>query len=307
LGFDAGDSNLYRYVNNRPTAGTDPSGFQFGMGVGWLGKTGTMTVSHFKKLAAARIDPTPLLGVRKDSIATAMKRNIRITAAYAELYSKNPTRFLYLAAATAASREVGILMSNLFNQSQHLRSNGKALAADRLDALIYRFGEGNKAIYEDFYWQFLAYQAGGIGLINSFAGSLEKIHLDAWRLIDKGDAASVMKGTLLFVKREQEDILQPALFYYLRKTLGVLSLFGPARAYVLAQINSMGKSSLFKGTTFNAVAPINADITNIRERMQWIEKFALPEFAGWLEKNGTTFSKVLENVLDEEKRGMRQN
>jgi RHS repeat-associated protein len=26
MGFDAGDSNLYRYVNNRPTTGTDPSG-----------------------------------------------------------------------------------------------------------------------------------------------------------------------------------------------------------------------------------------------------------------------------------------
>jgi RHS repeat-associated protein len=28
LGFDAGDSNLYRYVNNRPTVETDPSGLQ---------------------------------------------------------------------------------------------------------------------------------------------------------------------------------------------------------------------------------------------------------------------------------------
>jgi RHS repeat-associated protein len=28
LGFDAGDSNLYRYVNNAPTNGTDPSGLQ---------------------------------------------------------------------------------------------------------------------------------------------------------------------------------------------------------------------------------------------------------------------------------------
>ena len=28
MGFDAGDSNLYRYVNNKPTEATDPSGFQ---------------------------------------------------------------------------------------------------------------------------------------------------------------------------------------------------------------------------------------------------------------------------------------
>jgi RHS repeat-associated protein len=28
LGFDAGDSNLYRYVTNRPTGATDPSGLQ---------------------------------------------------------------------------------------------------------------------------------------------------------------------------------------------------------------------------------------------------------------------------------------
>jgi hypothetical protein len=26
MGFDAGDSNLYRYVNNQPTVDTDPSG-----------------------------------------------------------------------------------------------------------------------------------------------------------------------------------------------------------------------------------------------------------------------------------------
>jgi RHS repeat-associated protein len=32
LGFDAGDSNLYRYVNNQPTVATDPSGF-VGLGV----------------------------------------------------------------------------------------------------------------------------------------------------------------------------------------------------------------------------------------------------------------------------------
>ena len=28
LGFDAGDSNLYRYVNNAPTDATDPSGLE---------------------------------------------------------------------------------------------------------------------------------------------------------------------------------------------------------------------------------------------------------------------------------------
>jgi RHS repeat-associated protein len=31
LGFDAGDSNLYRYVKNHPTNGTDPSGLWFGL------------------------------------------------------------------------------------------------------------------------------------------------------------------------------------------------------------------------------------------------------------------------------------
>jgi hypothetical protein len=40
LGFDAGDSNLYRYVNNRPVIATDPTGFQQrcilnNQGIGW--------------------------------------------------------------------------------------------------------------------------------------------------------------------------------------------------------------------------------------------------------------------------------
>jgi len=34
IGFDAGDSNLYRYVNNSPTMGTDPSGLQGRLVVG---------------------------------------------------------------------------------------------------------------------------------------------------------------------------------------------------------------------------------------------------------------------------------
>jgi RHS repeat-associated protein len=40
LGFDAGDSNLYRYVNNAPTNGTDPSGMQTN-GLGGQGGLGS--------------------------------------------------------------------------------------------------------------------------------------------------------------------------------------------------------------------------------------------------------------------------
>jgi hypothetical protein len=47
LGFDAGDSNLYRYVNNQPTISTDPSGLQ-------PGNTPTLKdVRNLKKLVIA--------------------------------------------------------------------------------------------------------------------------------------------------------------------------------------------------------------------------------------------------------------
>jgi RHS repeat-associated protein len=46
LGFDAGDSNLYRYVNNQPTGATDPSGFQ---GIGNREVAGVNMDARYKK------------------------------------------------------------------------------------------------------------------------------------------------------------------------------------------------------------------------------------------------------------------
>src|SRR5581483_1560764 len=74
LSFDAGDSNLYRYVNNRPTYATDPSGkilvanerwtaMQYAK---WFGELGIVTT--FAKAEDAFTDEPALFGVRKGTL-----------------------------------------------------------------------------------------------------------------------------------------------------------------------------------------------------------------------------------------------
>ncbi len=74
IGFAAGDANLYRYVGNSPTNRTDPSGLQ-----------------------EEHVDPEYVAG---------RKELQRIYRRYAELYGRNPDKYLWAGLATHAGSQV---------------------------------------------------------------------------------------------------------------------------------------------------------------------------------------------------------
>src|SRR5262249_40297967 len=77
LGFDAGDSNLYRYVNNTPTSTADPSGFvSFNIGKGDVDFTAKQVNGQYAIATAVGKEkepgaiPVSMKGDEKQGVAT---------------------------------------------------------------------------------------------------------------------------------------------------------------------------------------------------------------------------------------------
>ena len=62
------------------------------------------------------------------------------------------------------------------------------LLSSAMDLAYNMVGRGNKAIYDDIYWQHLAYRDGGLAEMAALfeEGSLEPQLYLAWRMIDQG-------------------------------------------------------------------------------------------------------------------------
>ena len=103
--------------------------------------------------------------------ALALNRNKVINKAYAELYLANPEIFKWAGLAAFASASIGEKME-LLAAGNLLRvpalvvsekaANSLNLFSSGMDLVYNMIGRGNKAIYDDIYWQHLAYQAGGL-------------------------------------------------------------------------------------------------------------------------------------------------
>jgi len=94
---------------------------------------------------------------------------------------------------------------------------GSKRAAAELRYAVEQLGEGNGDVYSDVYWQYLAYEYGGIKQIQALfdAGTLAKDYktaskmLSAWKLIADGKSSD---GNELLLYHEQHDVLQPLVF-----------------------------------------------------------------------------------------------
>ena len=84
--------------------------------------------------------------------------------------------------------------------------------------MIARLGPTNAAVFQDMYWQHLAYQDGGIELLKAIAakGQLDNRLLKAWTLISDGEAAGdgqkIQDGNLQLLLYEQEVVVQKYAF-----------------------------------------------------------------------------------------------
>jgi hypothetical protein len=194
IGFAAGDANLYRYVGNGPTNRTDPSGLD----------------DVFSDYTAGR------------------KELQRIYRRYAELYARDPDKYLWAGLATHAGSQV---ITEIYDRLQRERE-GACLHA----AILRKHGSGSlligpegvalarqkaelmrqmqeiilqmaKDIEADIGKQFDAYDSEGLAVIdNLIQGGMPPSIRGPWEKIDGGDYAGGSEG---LTQREQTTVLNP--------------------------------------------------------------------------------------------------
>lgn len=128
-----------------------------------------LTVGFWKDIATARIslDNVPILA---QGPYADIARNVRITAAYAELAQANPKAFVWAGAASIASYKVGTTLRALSSQILADLKAGETLQAEILKRAFTDLANGNQAVYNELFWQHLAFNYGGVALIKKYAG-----------------------------------------------------------------------------------------------------------------------------------------
>ena len=234
------------------------------------------TAAHWKTVADKRIEvPPPPAGGQRLELHAARLRNIRINAAYAELAAAHQKTFYWMGLAPFASEQAGLAIESAADivykgigtapVRAGLLANARALAAGNLD------------VYNDLYWQHLAYAHGGVALMRTFKqqGHITQAHLDAWEKIAEGvadnNADKKWEGNLMLLRHEQETVLQPHFNALIgEEALGLLI-----------------KSPVPDGESFAAYmlrvrAPGKVGPKNFADRWRWIDKAVVPDWQRFL-------------------------
>lgn len=133
--------------------------------------------------------------------------NNKITCAYASIYKTNPEKFKWAGLAAIVS---GIIGEELANQSYWEELLGSTFFAGIKESTI----EGNAAVFDDLFWQHLAFQNGGISEIGKIycAGGISIEVYRAWLKIAQDDPINVYEGNKDLLYHEQKNILQQILY-----------------------------------------------------------------------------------------------
>ncbi len=138
------------------------------------------------------------LGVDEHTFATMdpIQRNALINAAYAKMYKSDPDTFKWAGMAAMASNKAGTgMMETQMLSAGAVDPDGKALEGavgapdgDKVRALL---AAGNAGIFNDMYWQHLAFQNGGMDEMQKAfkEGSITQEQLDGWQKIAAGKEA----------------------------------------------------------------------------------------------------------------------
>src|SRR5215207_11454325 len=120
--------------------------------------------------------------------ATVLKSNEYVTAAYAEMYLRNPAVYKWagMAALTSAAVGRGMYMIHYLKQSRMGLMVG--LFSREVANVSAMLGAGNLAVFEDIYWQHLAYERARIAELERIAraGALDGRVMQAWQQIEAG-------------------------------------------------------------------------------------------------------------------------
>jgi hypothetical protein len=277
LGFEAGDANLYRYVGNSPTNATDPSGLK--------------TRAEWEQAAQNLIGFKPGSPTHPRDI---LEMNRRITAAYAEMYLRDPSKFVWAGMAAFASCDVGKGMS----QARALRDEAGnpliAIGAVLTGAptgteLATALGKGNLGVYADIYWQHLAYAQGGIKEMRDLKdrGELLVEQLNAWELIEQG---KVWEGNRQLLIYEQSVTLQKGVYDQHSKAFKNMSWLADYAPWML-------KSPIpGHDVAFTECVP-GGNLGAFDDRWKWIDTSMLPSWKKLAQENPARVREMMDEFL----------
>ena len=289
-GFEAGDTNLYRYVGNSPTNATDPSGL--------APSGGYFTDDNGNQYRPGTPPPTSKLfwqnradegigykiGDPTDA-ETVMERNRRITALYAEMYLRDPGKFLWAGMAAYASYSVLKAMSQACAMRDPLVAGSLFGAGMMLDGtptgteILESLEKGNIAIFRDIYWQHLAYSEGGIEEMKRLLDREELTPdlYDAWKLIDEG---KVWDGNQALLYFEQLYPVQHATYGPYSDVYDYIS----SRSVSFPWLISIDSPIPGDNIDFQRCVP-GGNLGNFNDRWKWITKSMLPAWKKLIRDN----------------------
>lgn len=277
LGFEAGDTNLYRYVGNSPTNATDPSGLK--------------TRAEWEQAAQELIGFKPGSPTHPRDI---LEMNRRITAAYAEMYLSDPSKFVWAGMAAFASCDVGKGMG----QAKALRDEaGNPLiaigtlltGAPTGTELATALGKGNLGVYADIYWQHLAYAQGGIQEMRDLKarGELLVEQLNAWELVEQG---KVWEGNRQLLVYEQSVTLQKGVYDQHSKAFKDMSWLADYAPWML-------KSPVpGHDVAFTECVP-GGNLGAFDDRWKWIDTSMLPAWKKLTQDNPAGVREMMQEFL----------
>lgn len=252
------------------------------------------TADYWKEVARKRIDLSSLPDfANRDQLDLGRLRNIRINAAYAELAAANKTTFYWMGLSPFASENAGRAMDYVINFGKYVR-DGLQPAAVRANGLA--LAEGNWNVYNDMYWQHLAFAHGGIALMRQFKerNQITQAHLDAWEKIAEGVATNnqdkVWEGNKMLLEYEQKVTLQPS--FDKLKGLGLLN-------YVVNSPVPGGKSFTdYKDPDYGVFK--QRYVTDFDARWSWIKGAVVPEWKAFVADYPDEVAKFYKKMADHE-------
>jgi hypothetical protein len=153
-----------------------------------------------------------------DERTIVFKRNEAITAAYAEMYLRDPQVYKWAGMAALTSATVGRGMYIMRGLRQTRLGSVVGLFGGEVAETFRNLGVGNGAVFTDIYWQHMAYEHGGLAEIEQIfrAGQLDRRALRGWRQIDAGrrmgDQDLIWAGNTALLHFEQKHVLQQQVY-----------------------------------------------------------------------------------------------
>ncbi|MBY0527888.1 MAG: putative Ig domain-containing protein [Gemmataceae bacterium] len=197
----------------------------------------------------------------------------RRTAAYRDMFLKDTYKYRWAGMAAFASNEVAGAIK-IFRSPVN--------PFPRSEEPIAFLAEGNKAVYDDIYWQHLAFDYGRLNLLGKLKdnGLLDDRSFRAWKEIDDGQVAQnsdkIWSGNKSLLRLEQEATLQPIYKKHAKVATSI-------SAFVIFPLPAFKDGNqVRKGTIFPTFIKENlnreGDIGNFNDRWKWIEDEMLPHY-----------------------------